>query len=139
VTTEPALKPYVTARAYAAVAAAVSQRYWQVRLIAPGRLEDSRARAGVYSAVRAHARRLGVRACTVCTGYGEEAGQPVTVFRVSLESGRTPLTPVLRSAVARAYARGGVSQRQLAARYKISQASVHKIVSARRWDGSVSG
>jgi len=111
------------------VAAVTSGRFQRAELIVPGRLETAQARERVHARVRDHARRAGKRAHARHAGFAvDRAQQPVTVFIVLAGTGRRVLTPVTQARIRAAYAEGGVTQRQLAARFGVAQSSVGKVV-----------
>lgn len=122
---------YRTATAWAAVTAMAAG----VPLIVPGTLDTPQSRVRVQQQVRRHARALGVQAHAewVACRDGDD-GRPVTEFTVRPGPARKLLAPALRAQVLAAHAAGGVTQRQLAARFGIAQPRVSEII--RKGDGT---
>jgi hypothetical protein len=121
---------YQTTVPYAAVLAVTSGREPVAELVVPGRLEEGKPRLRVRQRVRAHARRYGVRAHAVLTRFDAGPdGSPVTVFTVLPGPGRRLIGPELRAQVIVACRVQGLTTRQAAVRFGISQSAVWAIIS----------
>jgi hypothetical protein len=120
---------YRTSRPYAAVTVVASGRFPEAELAVPGLLgKGSRRRVRVLQQVREHARAAGVRAHARWSRFEDNGQGPVTVFIVRAGPGRRILTPGERSRIRSDCLDGAMTQRQVAAKYEIAQATVWGIL-----------